>query len=202
MTLGGEVSGRIALGLCTDSAYLKVSSLLAGMNDRFPKLNLKLVQSPSGVILTELRAKNLDAGFIFSGNPYGDLEAIKLAEPKYCIAGAAKWKGELDLAGPQELSAFTWVMPTSSCPFRELQLQIFKDHAITPARTIGADSEEVIRPLVVEGKALSLVRYDEMAELLASGKGAVCSSLGHHPVEVNFVYRKAQIGRASCRERV
>ena len=192
VTLGGEVSGRIALGLCTDSAYLKVSSLLAGMNDRFPKLNLKLVQSPSGVILTELRAKNLDAGFIFSGNPYGDLEAIKLAEPKYCIAGAAKWKGELDLAGPQELSAFTWVMPTSSCPFRELQLQIFKDHAITPARTIGADSEEVIRPLVVEGKALSLVRYDEMAELLASGKGAVCSSLGHHPVEVNFVYRKAQ----------
>lgn len=193
VTLGGEVSGKIALGLCTDPAYLKVSALLADMGDRFPKLNLKLVQSPSGVILTELRAKNLDAGFVFSGNPYSDLEAIKLAEPEYFIAGAAKFKDELNMAGPEELSQYTWVMPTSHCPFRELQLQIFTEHAISPAQTIGADSEEVIKPLVVEGKALALVRDDQVAELLDSGQGTVCSSLGRHPVEVNFVYRKAQV---------
>jgi len=192
VTLGGEVSGRIALGLCTDPAYLKVSGLLSGMEKSFPKLNLKLVQAPSGVILCDVRAKNLDAGFVFSGNPYGDLKAIKLAEPEYFIAGAAKWKDRLDTAGPDELSEFTWVMPTSYCAFKELQLQIFKDHAITPVQTIGADSEEVIRPLVVEGKALALVRDDQVTDLLESGQGAICSSLGRHPVELNFVYRKSQ----------
>ncbi len=192
VTLGGEVSGRIALGLCTDPDYLKVSDLLAGLNDRFPKLNLKLVQSPSGVILTELRARNLDAGFIFSGNPYGELEAIKLAEPKYCIVGAARWKDRLNSIEPHRLSEYTWIMPTSHCPFRELQLDIFNDHSITPIQTIGADSEEVIRPLVTEGKALSLMRDDEADELVRAKKGSVCLSLGYHPVEVNFVYRKAQ----------
>ncbi|MDC0335342.1 LysR family transcriptional regulator [Pseudodesulfovibrio sp.] len=192
VTLHGEVSGKIALGLCTDPAYLMVTELLANMSMRFPKLNLKLVQSPSGVILSEIRNKNLDAGFIFSGNPYGDLEAAKLAEPEYSIMGAAKWKEQLDAAGAKELSEYTWIMPTSHCPFRELQLKIFKDHSISPLQTIGADSEEVIRPLIIEGKALGLVRGDEVEGLLESGKGAVCTSLGHHPVEVNFVYRKAQ----------
>ena len=192
VTLHGEVSGKLAIGLCTDPAYLKVTALLANMNDSFPKLNLKLVQSPSGVILSELRAKNLDAGFVFSGNPYGDLQAIKLAEPQYAIVGAAPWKDRLDNAGPEELSTYTWVMPTSHCAFRELQLSIFREHSIAPAQTIGADSEEVIRSLVVEGKALALVRGDEADSLLAAGLGAICTSLGSHPVEVNFVYRTAQ----------
>ncbi len=192
VTLRGQVSGTIALGLCTDPAYLNVTDLLASMSESFPKLNLMLAQSPSGVILNKIREKDLDAGFVFSGNPYGDLEAIKLAQPEYFIVGAAKWKERLAEATAKELSEFTWLMPTSHCPFRELQLKIFKDHAITPAQTIGADSEEIIRPLVVEGKALALVRDDEVAELLESGKGAVCSSLGRHPVELNFIYRKSQ----------
>lgn len=193
VTLHGEISGKLAIGLCTDPGYLNVTELLEYMNHRFPKLNLKLIQAPSGMILTELRAKNLDAGFVFSGNPYGEIAALRLAEPEYFIVGAAKWRDRLSSAGPEELSKFTWVMPTSHCPFRELQLKIFKDHSITPVQTIGADSEEVIRPLVVEGKALALVRDDEVNSLLESGKGAICSSLGRHPVELNFVYRKAQI---------
>lgn len=192
VTLHGEITGKIAIGLCTDPGYLNVTELLEHMSERFPKLNLKLLQSPSGVILNELRANNIDAGFIFSGNPYGDVDAIKLAEPEYFIMGAAKYKERLQSASPEDLSQFTWVMPTSHCSFRELQLKIFRDHSIIPAQTIGADSEEVIRPLVVEGKALAIVRDDEVTELLESGKGAVCSSLGRHPVELNFVYRKTK----------
>lgn len=178
VTLHGEITGKLAIGLCTDPAYLNVTDLLEYMSERFPKLNLKLVQSPSGVILSELRSKNIDAGFVFSGNPYGDVAAIKLAEPEYFIMGAAKWKDQLSDASPEELSHYTWVMPTSHCPFRELQLKIFRDHSITPAQTIGADSEEVIRPLVVQGKALALVRDDEGADLLESGRGAICTSPG------------------------
>lgn len=192
VTLHGEITGNLAIGLCTDPRYLNVTELLESMNEQFPKLNLKLVQSPSGVVISELRSKNIDAGFVFSGNPYGDVKAIKLAEPEYSIMGAAKWKTQLENATAAELSQFTWVMPTSHCPFRELQLNIFKEHAIVPNRTIGADSEEVIRPLVVEGKALAIVRDDEVRQLLEDGTGAVCSSLGRHPVELNFVYRKSQ----------
>lgn len=193
VTLHGEITGKLAIGLCTDPGYLNVTELLEYMGDRFPKLNLKLVQSPSGEILTELRAKSLDAGFVFSGNPYNDVAAIKLAEPEYFILGAAKWRKKLENASSEELSSYTWVMPTSRCPFRELQLKIFRDFAISPVQTIGADSEQVIRPLVVEGKALALVRDDEVADLLESGRAVACPSLGRHPVELNFVYRKAQV---------
>lgn len=192
VTLHGEITGKLAIGLCTDPGYLNVTELLEYMNERFPRLNLKLVQSPSGHILNELRAKNLDAGFVFSGNPYSDVEALRLAEPEYFILGAAKWQKKLETATPADLSEFTWVMPTSSCPFRELQLKIFREHAITPVHTIGADSEQVIRPLVVEGKALALVRDDEVVDLLESNQAVACSSLGRHPVELNYVYRKAQ----------
>jgi len=192
VTLHGEVTGSLAIGLCTDPGYLHVTELLEYMSEQFPRLNLKLIQSPSGEILTQLRGKDLDAGFVFSGNPYSDLVATRLAEPEYFILGASKWQKRFQSATPDELSTFTWVMPTSRCPFRELQLKIFRDHAISPAHTIGADSEQVIRPLVVEGKALALVRDDEAADLLESGEAIACSSLGRHPVELNFVHRKSQ----------
>jgi len=192
VTLRGEVVGKFALGLCSDMAYLNMSPLLELMGKRFPKLNLKLLQLPSGAILSELRAKNLDAGFVFSGNPYSDIQTVKLAEPEYFIVGAAMLREKLMEAGPETLSEYTWGMPTENSPLREMQLKIFRDHSITPAQTIGANSEGILYPLVVEGKALALMREDEATELLESGKGAICSSLGRHPTELNFVYRKSQ----------
>lgn len=190
VTLGGEVAGQLSLGLCAEPDYLHVTSLLSHVSERFPKLNLKLAQSPSGVILNEIRARNLDAGFIFAGNPYRDVEAIKLAEPEYSIMGAAEWKDDLEKAGPEELSAYTWVLPTSHCPFRDMQLDMFSEYGITPARTIGADSEEVVWPLITEGKALGLVREDAVARMKESGLGAECPYVGRHPMELNFIYRK------------
>ena len=191
VNLGGEVSGHIGLGLCSDPQFLKVSPLLSLLSEQFPKLNLSLIQAPSGLILQEIRARNLDAGFVFFGVPYRDLGSITLAEPEYVILGAAKWKDLLERDDSKTLSEFTWVMPSSHCPFRELQLDILKQHDITPDRTIGSDSEEVIRPLIVEGKALALVREDEAAELVNAGLAVECRPVGRHPVELNFVFRKA-----------
>lgn len=106
--------------------------------------------------------------------------------------GAASIRDELAAADAEGLSAFAWVMPASHSPFRELQLDIFNKFGIVPARTIGADSEEVIRALVLEGKALALVREDEGAAMLDSGLAAECALVGRHSVEVNFVYRKGE----------
>jgi len=192
VTLGGEVAGHVALGLCADPDYLKVTRLLSHMSECFPKLNLQLIQSPSGVILNSIRNRDLDAGFIFSGNPYSDLKTIKLAEPTYSIMGAGNLKKKLNKAKGEDLSEYTWVMPTSNCPFRELQLEIFNDHNIAPSQIIGADSEEVIRPLITEGKALALVREDEVAHMIETGQGAECTQIGRYPVELNFVYRKGE----------
>ncbi|QJB55981.1 LysR family transcriptional regulator [Pseudodesulfovibrio sp. zrk46] len=192
VTLRGEVVGNFTIGLCADMAFLKVEKLLEHMGERFPMLNMQLLQIPSGAVLTDLRAKNLDAGFVFSGNPYSDLQAIKLTEPEYFIVGAAKWRDRLENAGPEELSQFTWGMATENSPLREIQLSIFSEYAIRPAQTIGANSEEVLRPLVEEGRVLAMMREDEAMELVESGKGAICTSLGKHPTELNFVYRKSQ----------
>lgn len=192
VTLQGQISGKLALGLCTDPPYLRVTHLLGSMNEQFPKLNLQLTQAPSRVVLSKIHEKELDAGFVFSGIPYSDLEAIKLAEPAYYVIGAAHWKERLQNPTSSELSEFTWLMPTNNCPFRELQLKIFHEHAITPAQTIGADAEEIFRPLVMEGKALGLFREDEVKTLVDAGHCVVCESLGRHPVELNFVYRKSQ----------
>lgn len=193
VTLQGEVSGKVALGLCTDPDYLKMSGLIEELGERFPKLNLMLRQTPSGAILSAIRSKELDAGFVFSGNPYGDLAAIKLAEPNYFVMGAHKWKDKLASADAQTLSGFTWVIPASHSAFREMQLSIFRHHGITPAQTIGADSEEVIKSLIVEGKALGLVRQDEAEDMQNRNEAATCLLPGELPMEVNFVFRKAQV---------
>lgn len=193
LTLRGEIVGTFTLGLCSDMAFLRVNALLDDMREHFPKLNLQLLQLPSGAILSELRAKNLDAGFVFSGNPYSDIQAIKLSEPEYFIVGTSKWQERLKKANPATLSGFTWGLATENSPLREMQLKVFQKHSITPAQTIGVNSEEVIRSLVEAGKALALMREDEAMDLLESGKGTICSALGRHPTELNIVYRKSQV---------
>lgn len=192
VTLGAEVAGKVSLGLCTDPEYLRVTALLADIEARFPKLNLSLAQFPSRVILKNIRNRELDAGFVFAGNPYNDLETITLARPAYSIVGAARYREELESEATAELSRHAWIMPTTDCAFRELQLDLFNRHNIVPARTIGADSEEVIRPLLLEGKALGLVRGDEAAEMVESGLAVECAPLGRHCVDLNFVYRKGE----------
>ena len=52
--------------------------------------------------------------------------------------------------------------------------------------------EEIMRSLVIAGKALALVRSDDAEELVESGRVAICPSLGRHSMELNFVYRKSQ----------
>ncbi|MBG0790612.1 MAG: LysR family transcriptional regulator [Desulfovibrionaceae bacterium] len=192
VTLGAEVAGKVSLGLCTDPDYLRVTALLAEIEKRFPRLNLSLAQFPSRVILKEIRAHNLDAGFVFSGNPYGDLEVITLARPSYVIIGAARYREQLESEDTAPLSEYTWIMPTTDCAIRELQLDLFNRHNIVPARTIGADSEEVIRPLILEGKALGLVRADEAGGMVESGRAVECAALGRHFVELRFAYRKGE----------
>lgn len=192
VTLGGEVAGKVALGLCTDPDYLRATTLFADISVRFPKLNLSLAQFPSKVILKGVRSRDLDVGFVFAGNPYGDLETIKLAEPFYSIMGAARFREQLKSGTAGDLSGHAWIMPTTDCALRELQLEMFNRHGIVPTRTIGADSEEVIRPLVLEGKALGLVREDEVANMVESGQAVECAMVGRHSVELNFVYRKGE----------
>ena len=194
VTLGGEVAGKVSLGLCTDPDYLRATTLFTDISMRFPKLNLSLAQYPSRVILKDIRTRDLDAGFVFAGNPYDDLETITLARPFYSIMGAAKYREQLEAGGAEDLSGHAWIMPTTDCAFRELQLDLFNRHGIVPARTIGADSEEVIRPLILEGKALGLVREDEVANMIESGQGVECGPMGRHSVELNFVYRKGEAG--------
>ena len=108
--------------------------------------------------------------------------------------GAIRYREQLESDATNELSAFAWIMPTTDCAFRELQLDLFNRHGIVPARTIGADSEEVIRPLILEGKALGLVREDEVAHMIESGRCVECRPLGRYPVELNFVHRKGEAG--------
>lgn len=137
VTLQGEVAGKVGLGLCADPAYLKVSRFIEDMSEQFPKLNLLLVQSPSGPILSAIRAKELDAGFVFSGNPYGELEAIKLAEPKYCVMGAYKWKDRLAKADAEELSQFTWVIPASHSAFQGCNSGYSRNMVSRPLRPLA-----------------------------------------------------------------
>ena len=185
--LKGDVAGSLSVGLCTEPGYLRVDELLVHMADRYPGVALNLVQCPSGVVLRDLASRELDAGFVFFGASRPGLSSLVLARPDYYVAGAAQWAELLADGSPEALSSLAWVMPTQACAFRSLLQDILASNNITPVRTIGADSEEVIRQLVVTGKALSLMRDDEVRELEAKGRVVAVKGLGAYPSELNFL---------------
>ncbi|WP_243544558.1 LysR family transcriptional regulator [Pseudodesulfovibrio tunisiensis] len=191
-TFRGELSGTVSIGLCTTPGYLRVGELLAHMAEHHPRLKLRLSQSPTVNILQDMEEKRLDAGFVFWKTSRHDLETLPLARPEYHIVGPASWKETLDTAGAEELSSLPWVTTPEGSLFQEIQDYICKKHGIAPEHTIGADSEELIRQIIIAGKGLAIMRDDEAEELKAAGHLAICRSLGSYPVDVGFAYRAAK----------
>ncbi|WP_147819844.1 LysR family transcriptional regulator [Salidesulfovibrio onnuriiensis] len=170
MSLREELSGAVRIGLNTDAEYLRLTDLISTVSESHPGLELHLNQNSSDKILADIRAEHLDAGFVFYNNPYTDIKAHQLRRSRVLIVAPAEWKGRVEHASFEELAQLPWVWPARYCPLGTLVEDHFESKGFCPARTIMADSEDVIRRLVVGGKGLSIMREDEAEILSREGK--------------------------------
>jgi DNA-binding transcriptional LysR family regulator len=171
--LHGEPTGKITLGTVLEPGFLRVGELLARTFERHPQLELELHHVVSNDALVRVRSGALDASFYFGPQPEKDLRSIPLRQILYRVAMPIAWADELVNAPWDALAARPWVLAPEPSSHGRLVMDLFRERAATPARTIEADNESVIANLVESEVGISLVRDEIARESTGSGHSAI-----------------------------
>ena len=83
--LRGEPTGKLRLGTVLVPSVLRVGDLMVLARDRYPQIELELVQVMSSDALVRVRAGTLDASFYFGAEPEADLTAVELRDIVYHV---------------------------------------------------------------------------------------------------------------------
>lgn len=187
-----DLTGTLSIGLNTDPEFLRVADFTGRMAEAHPRLRLKLVQGPSGVILKDVRDRRLDAGFSFFDNPYPEVTAIKLAEIPVRVVAPAAWAGRVAGKSLDQLASMPWVKPDMGCPFMVAFGQLFSSANVELTDYVEVDSEDVIRRLVATGRGISILKQADADAMAQEGSAIICDAGPHLSLNVNFVYAKCR----------
>ena len=160
--LRGQPTGSLKLGTVLDPAVLRVGELISGALERYPQIEVELVQVMSSDALARIRNGTLDASFYFGAAPEEDVIGVPLRDLTYRVSVPAAWADKLLDAPWATVAQQPWIVAPEPSSHHRLVMDLFNDRVPPPERIIEADSEQVIRNLVESDVGVSLIR-DEIA---------------------------------------
>lgn len=189
-----ELTGDLTIHINSDAEFLRVAQLHSALAAAHPKLKLTLHLGTSHVILKDVRDRRIDAGFTFFDNPYAEVESIKLQEIPVRIVAPAAWAAKVEGKSLDQLTAMPWIKPDKHCPFMKVIEGVFEDTGFFMDDCIEADSEDIIRMLVADGKGLSLLKQSDADTMVQAGTAVICEVGPELSLAVNFSYAKNRAG--------
>ena len=94
--LRGEPTGKLRLGTVLVPSVLRVGDLMVMARDRYPQIELELVQIMSSDGLARVRSGTLDASFYFGAEPEPTLPR-QIARIVYHVSMPLAWAAELEM---------------------------------------------------------------------------------------------------------
>lgn len=189
-----DLTGELLIHINTDADFLRVAKLHSAIAAAHPKLKLTLHLSTSHIILKDVRDRRIDAGFTFFENPYAEVESIKLQEIPVRIVAPATWAAKVEGKSLDQLTAMPWIKPDKNCPFMKVIEGVFEDTGFFLNDYIVADTEDIIRMLVADGKGLSLLKQSDADAMVKAGTAIICEVGPELSLSVNFSYAKSRAG--------
>ena len=159
--LSGELAGAVKIGLNTNAEFLQLSKLHDQLISKSPQLKIQLSEGISVELLDEIRRGSIDGSFYFGSNSLKEVESIYLTSANIVVAGASKWKDQLNTATPADLAKLPWIYPVPFCPYHDFVNTLFEDVAEKPKWTADASSESSMNVLLRSGVGIALIREDE-----------------------------------------
>ncbi|MET0682348.1 MAG: LysR family transcriptional regulator [Casimicrobiaceae bacterium] len=171
--LRGEPTGKLRLGTVLVPSVLRVGDLMVLARDRYPQIELELVQVMSSDGLARVRGGTLDASFYFGAAPEADLAAIELRDIVYHVTMPVAWAPELESAPWETVARRPWIVAPEPSSHRRLVMELFHAPAPAPERIVEADNETVINNLVESGVGLSLIRDEIAIQSVDAGRSVI-----------------------------
>lgn len=173
--MSGALNGQVALGINTDSTFLRLGEISAQVRRDYPGIALSLVNANSWDIAREVRRGAMDAGFVYGKIESADLHVTLLARVPFHVVGPAAWEQRVGAASWNEIATMPWVWMSDNCPFHDVLDGRFAALGLTPCRCVEGDHEDILRVLVVAGEGLTLMREDEAMAGRACGQLCIWS---------------------------
>lgn len=163
--LKGESDGTLVIGILPLGASLIVSQALGRLSQAFPRMRVRIVESPFEALLNWLRAGVIDViiGTMRPTPLTGDVTEHPLFPDPYCLVVR---QGHPLLALPRvsdaDLTGYEWIQPRQDTP-RRIALEGLFDRFGTPPRTlIETSSMALTRDLLLSSDRVTLLSRDQI----------------------------------------
>ena len=152
---------------------LRVGDLMVQARDRYPQIELELVQVMSSDALARVRGGALDASFYFGNEPESDLASVELRDIVYHVTMPVAWAADLESAPWEDLARRPWIVAPEPSTHRQLVMDLFHAPTPSPERIVEADNESVINNLVESGVGVSLIRDEIATQSVDAGRSVI-----------------------------
>ncbi len=190
MQLQGQPTGSIRIGLNRHAEFLRITPLYQQLQTRYPGIDVILNQSISGTILKQIRAGELDCGFILGGCEKSDITVIRLAGYRLRVVGPVAFQERLEMADLAGLAGFPWIGFPADCPYSPIIEQYFIARGLHLKTGVIADQQSAIISMIESGVGLSLMLEEEAFAARERQQIALWPG-GSFPIDLSFVHRSA-----------
>lgn len=151
---GSEPQGTFALGSLESTAAVRIPSLLASYNQKYPKVELDLSTGPSGTIIDGVLSGHLTAGFVDGPVLHPTLEGVPVFEEEMVIIAPASHQAiakARDVAG-ESIYAFR-----ANCSYRNHFEKWFSSDESVPGKIFEMESYHGMLACVSAGAGLAIM---------------------------------------------
>lgn len=153
-----ETAVTLRIGVPLPPAQLQLGLLLQQLRQQQPLLEIQVKQLPAGLILNQVRKKELECGFYLGENPYSSLHVLPLASIAMSVIAPAdtlqhSW-GQL-----RDVPADRWIGYGPFSGYDMLLQQCCRQHNLTPHPRLEVDHEAAALELVMAGEGVALVQH-------------------------------------------
>jgi len=169
LSMRGEITGRLSIGLNTDPVFLRVAQLNQEIARVLHKTEVNYVTSQTTKTPEMLRSGEIDLGFIYGTIDDDDdvttfpvhTAIVQMIVPKALMSSVedATW---------EDLVEIPWLWGSSNCPFH-IEMKRRLEKYIPPKNIIVVTDEFIVKELVKNGQGACILRKEDTKELLESG---------------------------------
>ncbi|MFK7843906.1 MAG: LysR family transcriptional regulator [Rhodothermales bacterium] len=157
-----HLMGVLRIGINAPAHFLRIPELVIRMQENHPGIELNVINSSSGQILSALKSKELDAGYLFGPVIDSQITAHFLCTTELVVAAPPEWEEAVEKADWKKLATLPWIdTDYEDCPFQLKVEDIFRSKGLSYVKAARSADETTRRDLVAAGAGLSLLLKQE-----------------------------------------
>jgi DNA-binding transcriptional LysR family regulator len=183
LALTGQMAGQARIGTVYTAEFVRLGEFMKLAVERYPLLEIELVQVVSGEALPAVLDGGLDGSFCYGEYKHPDIVQVALRKVTYRVAAPLEWT-DVTSQDWKELAARPWLIGPPSSSLHHVAHRMFKRHGVQPndvlaasfdavnasLKVLEADRDALLCSQVAAGAGMALIREDVALERVAAGQ--------------------------------